>query len=262
MGWWRFLVVAVIFGFVSQPLVVGVLSIIAFESSEFSPGRAQSWAHVSREQQWVQKRPPEALVLPLSLGGRVRIGVGTRVEGARYHPSFHEDVADASDGLGFISLVQDYEPRSGWVVHQYIEDRIGFPLPAARSVFFMETPVDEINFRSMEWNTHRGVGLAADYQGGLGFPREFVAIPLSLIWSGLVMNALFFAGLTAAMMLAVRSVRLLRARSRHRRGACVCCVYRVNDLSSCPECGMNQGSRWSAAILAGCKLKHLCKITS
>lgn len=63
-------------------------------------------------------------------------------------------------------------------------------------------------------------------------PEVFPRVPL---WSGLVLNTLFYAALIIVLVVAVRWFR--RAR-RRRRNRCVACGYDVSgNAGPCPECG-------------------------
>ncbi|UYV12611.1 MAG: hypothetical protein NCW75_15125 [Phycisphaera sp.] len=63
------------------------------------------------------------------------------------------------------------------------------------------------------------------------------ALPLLPLWPGFLLNTLFYAVLTFAL---VRTPRVLRRALRRRRGRCVGCGYDRDGLdtdAACPECG-------------------------
>lgn len=65
-------------------------------------------------------------------------------------------------------------------------------------------------------------------------------LPLMPIYSGLLVNSLFYAGCVFVLLQAPREVRRFR---RARRGLCVQCAYELRDLTTCPECGVPSRSQ-------------------
>src|SRR6056297_2042073 len=138
----KLLIVSLLFGIISQLCITLLLSIAAFERSEFAQGIRQDWVYTSDKKVWVQKNPQEELVIPLDFSGSLQLTVGSRVKGARYHPVLHEIVESTSADMDDSLLIEEYIPRDGWIVHQFIEDQIGFPFLAAHSMYLMETPAE------------------------------------------------------------------------------------------------------------------------
>lgn len=63
-------------------------------------------------------------------------------------------------------------------------------------------------------------------------PEVFPRVPL---WSGLILNTLFYAALIIGPVV---PVRLLRRARRRRRNRCVACRYDMAGGGTvCPECG-------------------------
>jgi hypothetical protein len=58
--------------------------------------------------------------------------------------------------------------------------------------------------------------------------------PVKPIWTGLLLNICFYAGLAFAVSAGFRRVR---AAARARRGACRACGHPLAGLARCPECG-------------------------
>jgi hypothetical protein len=70
------------------------------------------------------------------------------------------------------------------------------------------------------------------------FPVRLAALPLRPIWHGFAVNALFYAALSAALLVGVSHLRCL---TRRRRGQCTRCGYDRRGIvgGPCPECGMS-----------------------
>src|SRR5262245_10478039 len=67
--------------------------------------------------------------------------------------------------------------------------------------------------------------------------RDFRALPLRPIWSGLALNTVFFAALWFALLAGIPA---LRRALRRRRGLCARCGYDLRATPAntpCPECG-------------------------
>lgn len=66
--------------------------------------------------------------------------------------------------------------------------------------------------------------------------REFIALPLTPIWSGFIVNTLFYA---VILWLLIPGPFTLRRLIRRKRGLCVKCAYdlRGTEHEACPECG-------------------------
>ncbi len=79
---------------------------------------------------------------------------------------------------------------------------------------------------------------------------SWLALPLRPVWPGFLFNTLFFALPAAAVMMAVRLIRLVRLRRRDSGGLCIWCRYELADLATCPECGRPRGP-WKHKVLAG-----------
>jgi hypothetical protein len=80
-----------------------------------------------------------------------------------------------------------------------------------------------------------------------GLPR---ALPLRPIWTGLLINSVFYGVLIGALMLAAAA---LRRRRRARTGHCPACGYdlRATDHERCPECGRISSTRLPIATDSG-----------
>ncbi len=81
-------------------------------------------------------------------------------------------------------------------------------------------------FNAIEVDSEAGIPLPANESRRL--------VPLAPIWSGFVINTLFYAGLiwclTAGPFVARRALR-------RRRGRCLKCAYPIGDRDVCTECG-------------------------
>ncbi len=69
--------------------------------------------------------------------------------------------------------------------------------------------------------------------------RDFRALPLKPIWTGLIINSLVFSVIWFMLLLAPG---FIRRRLRHRRGCCMWCGYDLRGAVSerCPECGVDR----------------------
>lgn len=147
--------------------------------------------------------------------------------------------ADAASGRlgrwaiswGLRILADDPESRGKFV------DARGWPLPALWCEYaFLHDTEPMLGVRG--GISVRGIDSPKGIRTYGGAP---VAIPLRPIWSGLAINALFFAVLWWAVLLGPGAVRRwLRAR----RSACVRCGYDLRGLpeAGCPECGWRRAN--------------------
>lgn len=80
--------------------------------------------------------------------------------------------------------------------------------------------------------------------------HDTLRLPVLPIWSGVVLNVLFYASLWMGGLFVMRRVlgRWRVARCR-KRGVCVTrgCGYELKGLGVCPECGEAQGERGASA---------------
>ena len=66
-------------------------------------------------------------------------------------------------------------------------------------------------------------------------------VPMAPVWPGLLANTLFYAALTLALLMGLRS---WRTRRRRKRGRCVACGYELGEsVGVCPECGLAMSPR-------------------
>ncbi|MEQ8770179.1 MAG: hypothetical protein RIB60_06690 [Phycisphaerales bacterium] len=63
---------------------------------------------------------------------------------------------------------------------------------------------------------------------------QYILVPLTPIWSGLVINTLFYA---AVLFVLIHTGRLMRSGWRAGRGGCPSCGYSLAGVDTCPECG-------------------------
>lgn len=132
--------------------------------------------------------------------------------------------------------------QAGWFTVWSVE--FGWPMPALRW--------DELNFRPMYDDLARDkiaeirsvfeqrVGWGAGVVVGPPRPpsQQPRRLPLSPIWSGLLVNTALYG--TAAWLVAF-GPGVVRRALRRRRKACQACGYDLRALPRCPECGQERG---------------------
>lgn len=259
-GWRRLLFGSVVAAVVTQFVVLAILSGIGFGAYEPGGGPSRQWYLAEPSGGWVYRHPTEPILIPFDQYAENGIVVGTRIVGMPYFQPTHGEAVEISPVAGPALLVRSYTPQDDQQVYQFVEDRIGFPMHAARSVFVLESSSSVKSFRE-RWVVYKGIELAGESgSSSLQLPREFVAIPLKPMYFGFLMNLLFYAIPYIVFVFSVRLIRLIRARSRAKQGECVSCRYTLAGLSQCPECGMDMQTEWKKAALAGCKLRHLPRL--
>lgn len=147
-------------------------------------------------------------------------------------------VVSSADPAPRWSLPRRYSPASlpseirerltdGEVLDEYA---VGWPLPALRGSGTRRhatAPVAAVE----------GVSLAAL---GRNRMQDICVLPVTPLWPGFVVNALFYTAGLAAIFASARAAAMLRRRRRSRRGLCPACGYNLTGLaqgSRCPECG-------------------------
>ncbi len=115
-------------------------------------------------------------------------------------------------------------------IEPLVEDFRGWPLYSMRCSF------------SIRWlgrppgaRTHDGIELEFKSQQGYGYGWMGVrALPLRPIWSGFIINTLFYG---VFVWLAVPGEFALRRLLRAKRGLCMKCAYPIGTGEVCTECG-------------------------
>ncbi|MEQ8770180.1 MAG: hypothetical protein RIB60_06695 [Phycisphaerales bacterium] len=103
---------------------------------------------------------------------------------------------------------------------------IGWPMLSHRGVFIEDPKPHRVHGAALV----PGVGLGMSRLGGV----QRVMIPLTPIWTGLIINAVLYAG---AVFLFGSALRRARSVRRMRRGCCPGCGYNLEGVVVCPECG-------------------------
>ncbi|MCH7849097.1 MAG: hypothetical protein IIB53_12115 [Planctomycetes bacterium] len=108
----------------------------------------------------------------------------------------------------------------------------GWPLPALSA--------------EARWQSYDALGMSPVIGGVLVGPKNVVPrdgvriLPLQPVWSGLIINTVFYVSLWFALF-SLRKIwdfRNIRSRLRRRRGQCVRCGYQLlPDQTRCSECG-------------------------
>ena len=257
----RFLALSLVAGILTQALVIVILSMIGFALYESGSWPGREWYFPSAGSDWVYKYPPEPIVLPLNKRATRSIQTGIRYAAMPYSKVVHGDKLKTAPLNAPSFLAIGYTPPQGQQVYQFVEDRIGFPFLAARSVSILESTSKPSPTKGLRWVVRRGIKVTGESgYSSINLLREHVSIPLSPIYSGFLLNTLIYAVPFAALILLLREARLLRARSKARRGLCVSCAYTLAGQSRCPECGMDMNTHWKKAIRAGCKRRALPRL--
>ncbi|HVP73470.1 MAG TPA: hypothetical protein VMS30_07000 [Phycisphaerales bacterium] len=132
------------------------------------------------------------------------------------------------------------QPRTGVDLDQVqvIADARGWPVPAFCGGF--ETWRSEPRDASVKISRtfHASVLPRFSANGELSASRTRL-IPLNPIWSGLVIDALFFTAGWCSLTLILAGPGVLKRSLRRHRGACLACGYSLRGIASerCPECG-------------------------
>ncbi len=260
-GWRRFWILIIVMSALIQVFVLAVLSVVGFAAFDSGAGPERQWRYSAETSHWVYKYPAEPIVIPLDKYAEHRIVVGTRIVGMPYFESVHgEGIKSTPIGsLGLLAI--NYTPSENQQVYQFVEDRIGFPFVAMRSTFVMESTNLPSVSAGVQWRAIHGIKITGESgPSSLPLPREFVAIPLSPIYHGLLLNTLIYAIPVAILILLLRMSRLARACKRKHQGKCVACSYPDSESSHCPECGLDTQVDWKKALWAGSKLHRLPRI--
>jgi len=157
-------------------------------------------------------------------------------------------VMDDLDPSEFAELRKDlgYDENSNayWMIR--IDDRCGWPFRSFRTVTRLaplaKAPPhydQEIKWGIPKTNPKEVWNLYPPPGGGyllIGRWNEWKVIPLRPIWTGVVLNALFWGAMLAGIR---HGFRFSRRAIRRHRGLCPQCAYIIDEAGSgyCPECG-------------------------
>jgi hypothetical protein len=114
-----------------------------------------------------------------------------------------------------------------------IEERVGWPFPALRSIVERRHSSADQQVVGVE---SRGAILVVPRESPVP-GRSWLALPLRPLWPGFVLNSALFAAMTFALVMLIRLGRLRRLSRRDAAGLCVWCRYNLAGLEACPECG-------------------------
>jgi hypothetical protein len=117
----------------------------------------------------------------------------------------------------------------------------GLPLRALRNsrVGFVSgnsPPVEQMRAASAAENTVLRSGIVVSESRADPLGSLPLRLPVAPIWSGLLVDSIFWGALAFG---AVRGLRVIRRRSRVRRGLCGLCGHHLRGVAPCPECGGN-----------------------
>jgi hypothetical protein len=115
-------------------------------------------------------------------------------------------------------------------IEPLVEDLRGWPLYSMRCSF-------SIRWLGSPSGGHTNSGIELEFRSDPGYFYGWMgarALPLRPIWSGFIINTLFYAALA---WFAVPGPFALRRLLRARRGLCMKCAYPIGAGEVCTECG-------------------------
>lgn len=238
-AWLRSAIICLLLGAATTVLSVAALRPIA--KLDHAGDANLSWKSAEGDRFWVY-HPEHGDVVLMDWGHRPLLYLGNRVVG--YTPVRQErmlPVVPPGKDSAFARRPPDHAAPVG-----LIEERLGWPFLALRSVVERRQPPDEGG--DEEVRTRGAILIFAGDSPVSG--RSWLALPLRPIWPGFALNSLLFAVPVAGVMMAVRLLRLVRLHRRDSAGLCIWCRYELGSLSTCPECGRSRGP-WRHKVLAG-----------
>ncbi len=135
--------------------------------------------------------------------------------------------------LNFPSGVRPNQPvntADQATIEPLVEDLRGWPLYSMRCSF-------SIRWLDSPSGGHTNSGIELEFRSDPGYVYGWMgarALPLRPIWSGFIINTLFYAAL---VWFAVPGPLALRRLLRARRGLCMKCAYPIGTGAVCTECG-------------------------
>jgi len=110
----------------------------------------------------------------------------------------------------------------------------GWPMRSVRGQYWNEVVFDFQVKPTTSVQRYEGHPPESLWQLGIPISRGLYYLPVAPIWSGFIINTLFYAVLLWLLWFAPFAARRM---IRHRRGQCEKCAYPVGTSSICTECG-------------------------
>jgi hypothetical protein len=227
-GWARTILICAITGGITAAVVAICLRPIA--SIHHDVGANQKWRSAEDPHYWVY-HPQHGTIVLADWNQRTLLTLGTRSLG---YTSERE-----IETLPFARPGRDSafrRPPSAGASITVIEERVGWPFPALRSIVTRRGSSSDPEQVRVEV---RGAILVVPRESPVP-GRSWLALPLRPLWPGFVLNAALFAMLTFVLVMLVRLGRLRRLSRRDSAGLCIWCKYDLAGLQACPECGRHR----------------------